>query len=307
MSNVDNLSGLEFEKYIAWLLGRKGYQEVEITKGSGDFGVDIVASFGGSKYAIQVKRYSSNVSRRAVSDAVAGKGHYFCSEAMVITNSHFTKQAKIFAESVNCVLVDRDILISWIMECYSEDRNYIEPIGAINTTIPDDVMEQICKYAKETWPDSIHLQQTDIEINVEAYNKISRIKDRGNNKIPKKVWNFIIQSAKEDSHGDFSIELENLQNNIKWWENELNLKEAPQSVINNIFNYFYDDKYETLFSKRYSIEREAEGYHLLKELKKSRSLPRIEFNKLYAKAQRENPKSYRGTYNDLKTSLDNYK
>lgn len=113
ISYVDNMDGHDFEHYVAKLLRNQGYR-TEVTKGSGDLGIDVIAQKEDIKYAIQVKRYSSLVSRSAVSDAVAGKAHYRCNAAMVVTNSFFSKGAQKLARSNKCRLVDRDELKIWI-------------------------------------------------------------------------------------------------------------------------------------------------------------------------------------------------
>ncbi len=115
MADIDYMDGLDFERYVCRLLEVQGYRDVENLRGSGDFGVDIVATQDGIRYAIQVKRYKGNVSRRAISDAVAGKFHFDCEAAMVVTNSYFTKSAKQLARSTECTLIDRDILADWIL------------------------------------------------------------------------------------------------------------------------------------------------------------------------------------------------
>ena len=114
IDDVDKMSGLDFERYVACLLEHQGFK-TRVTKSSGDFGVDVVARKDGVGYTVQCKRLNNVVSRIAVSDAVAGKHHYKCSEAMVVTNRYFTKGAQIFAKSNNCVLVDRDELAMWIL------------------------------------------------------------------------------------------------------------------------------------------------------------------------------------------------
>ncbi|MFO3798054.1 MAG: restriction endonuclease, partial [Anaerolineales bacterium] len=83
ISDVDSMAGHHFEHYIAALLESQGFQ-AKVTRGSGDSGVDIVAKKSDVVYAIQCKRSASNVSRRAVSDAVAGIAHYGCTKAMVV-------------------------------------------------------------------------------------------------------------------------------------------------------------------------------------------------------------------------------
>jgi restriction system protein len=117
ISNVDEMSGVEFEKYVATLLRFQGYR-TKMTAVSGDYGVDIVATKNGTKTAIQVKRYSSKLDQKSIREAVAGKSvrSYGCTEAMVITNSTFTKAAKFLASESGCELVDRKILGEWILE-----------------------------------------------------------------------------------------------------------------------------------------------------------------------------------------------
>mgnify|MGYP005839151531 FL=1 len=104
-----------FERYVAQLLRAQGYQ-VSVPKDPGDFGVDLIAEKYGVRYAVRCKPQTPNVSRRAVSDVVAGKYRYNCSEAMVVTNSHFTQDAIELARSTRCILVDRNTLADWIME-----------------------------------------------------------------------------------------------------------------------------------------------------------------------------------------------
>jgi hypothetical protein len=113
-SQVDWMSGIEFEKHIAEVLKDNDYA-VEQLGGSGDLGVDIIAEKRGLKYAIQCKRQESMVSRRAVSDAVAGMQHYACDQAVVITNNTFSPGAMQLAKSTSCILIDGKTL-SRIME-----------------------------------------------------------------------------------------------------------------------------------------------------------------------------------------------
>ena len=115
IANVDSMTGIEFEQYLQRLLTNQGY-DVGMTAASGDLGVDLIASRDGDKIAVQAKRYSTNVSRRAISDAVAGMYHYGCNKAMVITNSYFSPGAVILAEATECILIDRDTLAKWVNE-----------------------------------------------------------------------------------------------------------------------------------------------------------------------------------------------
>lgn len=116
LADVDNMTGHDFEQYVGKLMARLGYR-TEVTKGSGDNGVDIIAERDGIRWAVQCKRQQSNVARDAVSDAVAAtlSTLFNCSRAMVVTNGYFSRAAEQYGKSTNCMLVDRNILASWIV------------------------------------------------------------------------------------------------------------------------------------------------------------------------------------------------
>ncbi len=109
MNEIDLMSGKEFEEFIAKLFDKMGYQ-TEVTKVSGDQGVDVLAFKNGYKIAIQAKCYSAIVGNHAIMEAVAGKGFYKADKCMVISNNFFTKSAKELASSNNVELWDRNVL-----------------------------------------------------------------------------------------------------------------------------------------------------------------------------------------------------
>jgi HJR/Mrr/RecB family endonuclease len=121
ISNIDKMAGHEFEGYVKSLLAERGFY-VQTTKTSGDLGVDLTAEKNGQLVSVQIKRQSKPVSRRAVSDAVAGMAHYKCNAAMVITNNYFTPGAKELAKDNRCELVDRDTLTKWIVDFQSKSE-----------------------------------------------------------------------------------------------------------------------------------------------------------------------------------------
>lgn len=100
------MDGHQYEYVVADFLKAKGYHGVKVTKGSGDFGVDVIATKHGAKYAVQCKLYSSPVGVSAVQEVVAGKAYYGCTEAMVVTNSTFTAAAEKLAKSNGVILID---------------------------------------------------------------------------------------------------------------------------------------------------------------------------------------------------------
>lgn len=106
-SNVDNMEGHDFEYYCADQLRKKGFSKVEVTQGSGDYGIDVIAWKNNLKYGIQCKRYSGTVGWHAVEEAKAGAEYYACDRAVVLTNNYFTKQAIEGASRIGVMLWNR--------------------------------------------------------------------------------------------------------------------------------------------------------------------------------------------------------
>ena len=120
----DDMEGVDFENYCAELLAATGFENVETTPPSHDYGVDIIADRDGITYAIQCKCYSDSVGVRAVQEAYAGKDYYGCMVAAVMTNQSFTKNAIGFAEKLNVILWDGDYVMRLIHDfALPEKRN----------------------------------------------------------------------------------------------------------------------------------------------------------------------------------------
>lgn len=109
-TNFDNMSGIEFEKYCAYILSKNNFTEIKITPASGDHGIDILALKNEITYAIQCKCYSDNVGNAAVQQAHTGKSLYNKDIAVVMTNRYFTAQAIDEAKVLGVKLWDRDKL-----------------------------------------------------------------------------------------------------------------------------------------------------------------------------------------------------
>lgn len=107
---LDEMEGLEFEYYCADLLSENGFIEVEVTKSSGDYGIDILAEKEGVTYAIQCKRYSAPVGVKAVQEAYAGRDYYDRMVGAVMTNQYFTKAAVEAARKLKILMWDRDYI-----------------------------------------------------------------------------------------------------------------------------------------------------------------------------------------------------
>lgn len=114
--DYDLMEGRDFEFFCAELLEKRGFLEVEVTKGSGDNGVDILAEKDGVTYAIQCKRYEESVGVKAVQEAYAGRDYYDRMVGVVMSNQYFTKNAVQMAQKLKIMLWDRGYLEEMIEE-----------------------------------------------------------------------------------------------------------------------------------------------------------------------------------------------
>ena len=107
---MDEMEGHDFEYYCADLLKASGFLGVEVTKGSGDFGADILAEKDGVTYAFQCKCYDKPIGVKAVMEIYAGRDYYDRMVGVVMTNQYFTQPAVELAKKLNIMLWDRGYL-----------------------------------------------------------------------------------------------------------------------------------------------------------------------------------------------------
>jgi restriction system protein len=97
-------NGYDFEHWVAEALEQFGW-DARATQGSGDQGVDVIASREGLSLGIQCKLYSAAVGNKAVQEAFAGAKHMGLDKAAVLTNAAFTQSAKDLAASTGVLLL----------------------------------------------------------------------------------------------------------------------------------------------------------------------------------------------------------
>jgi restriction system protein len=122
ITDVDQMSGVEFEQYVALLLKNQGYRNVETTRLQGDFGADLIfRDRKGVKWAAQLKRYKGQVGVEALYQVLGGKQYYGCQRMMVVTNSNFSTAAINLALKSSIYLVYRERLIEWMVD-FQQDK-----------------------------------------------------------------------------------------------------------------------------------------------------------------------------------------
>lgn len=98
--DFSSMSGWDFERYCADCLLKKGFTKAEVTSGSGDHGVDIIAEQNGIRFGIQCKLYQGQIPNKAVQEAYTGASYYDCDVAVIMSNSELTNQAQTEAKKL---------------------------------------------------------------------------------------------------------------------------------------------------------------------------------------------------------------
>lgn len=110
ITNIDSLSGVEFETFIANYFKYLGFKTTT-TRATGDNGIDIIAKRNSFSLGIQAKLYyKHNISNSAIQEVYSGKSYYKCDYAMVITNWIFSKPAQKLAHELKVAIIDREML-----------------------------------------------------------------------------------------------------------------------------------------------------------------------------------------------------
>jgi HJR/Mrr/RecB family endonuclease len=97
----------EFERFVAEVFRHLGFT-CDVIGQSGDQGVDVIASKGTTRLAIQAKRYIGGVGNTAVQQVYAGMAHHRCQRCLVVTTGEFTSAAITLAQSTGCILIGTD-------------------------------------------------------------------------------------------------------------------------------------------------------------------------------------------------------
>lgn len=137
IEKVDIMDGIAFEQFLKRLFIYRGYS-VSDTARTGDFGADLLLKKDGRTTVVQAKRYNNNVGSKALQEIYSARHHYKADEMMVVSNSHFTKQAQVMAEEQNIELIDREELIGMMNEIKEELKERFQDSEAFMETSPSE-------------------------------------------------------------------------------------------------------------------------------------------------------------------------
>ena len=93
----------EYEQYVASLYQEKGYK-TEVAPLSGDYGIDVIASKGDEKIAIQAKMYghtSRKVNKTTIMQLYGSMAYQHCTKAVLATDGELLEDAIKVAQELN--------------------------------------------------------------------------------------------------------------------------------------------------------------------------------------------------------------
>lgn len=127
ITEVDNLSGEDFERFLSVYFQKHGYH-VKFTPKTHDYGADLILTKNNRKTVVQAKRYADKVGIKAIQEIVSAKVYYKADRMMVVTNSQFTHEAEKLAATCNVELWNRNRLVEEFkieeVQCFKDSENY---------------------------------------------------------------------------------------------------------------------------------------------------------------------------------------
>ncbi|GLB46723.1 hypothetical protein WR164_07020 [Philodulcilactobacillus myokoensis] len=104
-----------FEYFCGALFYHSNFKNVTVTQQSGDYGIDVAATYKQRNYGIQCKLYSRHheVGVAAVQEAISGTLAYGLDVPIVVTTSHYTNAAREMANATGTILISQINLQKW--------------------------------------------------------------------------------------------------------------------------------------------------------------------------------------------------
>ncbi len=109
-SNDVKQTDMNFINYCASLLAQNGFQNIQITKPSPYYDIDILACKNGQTYAIRCMNESQVISENLIRKTLSGQNSYKCVYGVVMTNQYITESVASVAGRLNILIWDRGAL-----------------------------------------------------------------------------------------------------------------------------------------------------------------------------------------------------
>lgn len=110
------LSPREFESLVGRSLESRGYT-VTYVGGSGDEGIDLLATKDTEHVAVQCKRYdASPITPNQIREFLGAIVNAQATAGVFVTTSSFTQAARAFAAAQSIELVDSGCLVAWLIQ-----------------------------------------------------------------------------------------------------------------------------------------------------------------------------------------------
>lgn len=141
---LNNISPYEFEKLIANIWRQKFNYETEVTSGSHDRGIDVIAEQEAPinrKVLIQVKLYNKNNkigSKEIRQYATLYQQEKDVDQVVIISTGEFTSQAEDLADDLSVELFDRVDTVQWL----TDDNLSEDILSLIKNTGSDDILDK---------------------------------------------------------------------------------------------------------------------------------------------------------------------
>ena len=98
LKSVAEFTPSEYESYVGQVFSQRGFGNVQVMGGTGDFGADVLCTDnGGQRVCVQCKKYTKPVGVSAVQEVIGARGFYGCQRAIVATTTGFTPAARQLA------------------------------------------------------------------------------------------------------------------------------------------------------------------------------------------------------------------
>jgi len=112
-----------FEMLVKDLLEAMDYEDVEVTKQSGDKGIDVVANFQFGitriREVVQVKRWQDSITRPTIDQLRGALPYHQALRGAIITLGHFSKgctEAALYPGAAPITLIDGDMLVDLLLK-----------------------------------------------------------------------------------------------------------------------------------------------------------------------------------------------